>query len=189
MTPGADFTSQDYFRDPAAGIARLRAAGPEVYPNELAPEAGEAFVASVRIAPLDRQVLAFAVAEVAHALQEGIGKHIVAGRNRARARVRKPMRQTLPAGCAFARCGHAATPPMRKMNSRRLTCAPGQPTKHRSGEACHSEKGRCSISWLAGERERSNPPGSGPTPKAGRHALARSTGRSIGPFPCRRAWW
>ncbi len=28
MTPGVDFTSQDFFRDPAAGIARLRASGP-----------------------------------------------------------------------------------------------------------------------------------------------------------------
>ena len=30
MTVSADFTSQDYFRDPVAGIARLRAAGPVV---------------------------------------------------------------------------------------------------------------------------------------------------------------
>src|SRR5262245_43002706 len=30
MSPRVDFTSQDFFRDPAAGIARLRMAGPGV---------------------------------------------------------------------------------------------------------------------------------------------------------------
>jgi len=30
MTPRADFTSQEYFRNPAAAIERLRAAGPVV---------------------------------------------------------------------------------------------------------------------------------------------------------------
>jgi hypothetical protein len=30
MTINADFASQEYFRNPAAGIAKLRAAGPVV---------------------------------------------------------------------------------------------------------------------------------------------------------------
>jgi hypothetical protein len=46
-------------------------------------------VIAVGIAPLDQQILSLAVAELAHALDEGIGKRIVTRRARARARRQK----------------------------------------------------------------------------------------------------
>src|SRR5229473_333890 len=62
----------------------------QVHPRQLGREAGEALVVSVRIAPLDGQILSLAVTEVAHALHKGIGKRIAIRRARTRARCQKP---------------------------------------------------------------------------------------------------
>ncbi len=87
-------------------------------PTNSGRKAGEALAVSVRIAPLDGQILSLAVTEVAHALHKGIGKRIAIRRARTRARCQKPDAPTfgilLRTRSNRPGCHRAA-----KMNSRR----------------------------------------------------------------------